>query len=308
LNLDPDGLSFWAGDLVNTEVYRFNIDSGATIGSKIDAGSGLAGICLLGELTASVPPVDGSVQGDPHFKTWHGKRFDYHGECDLVLLHSSTFASGLGLDIHIRTQIRRDMSYISSAVIRIGTNVLEVASKGDYCLNGVADADLPSEFSGFAFSHSQPNDHPHVFEVHLGGRERIKLNTYKDFVSVLIEQGENKHLGDSVGLMGEFTTGHMLARTGKTILNDPNAFGQEWQVLENEPKLFQELRLPQHPQVCTLPNPKEASALRRRRLAESPYLEKAAEVACAHWGEGKDDCIFDVLATGDLELAEAFAY
>jgi hypothetical protein len=42
--------------------------------------------------------------------------------------------------------------------------------------------------SGFAFSHTQPTDKQHVFEVHLGGRERIKLKTYKDFVSVLIEQ------------------------------------------------------------------------------------------------------------------------
>jgi hypothetical protein len=62
---------------------------------------------------------------------------------------------------------------------------------------------LPAEFSGFAFSHA-PTDKQHVFEVHLGGRERIKLKTYKDFVSVLIEQGLNKHFADSVGLMGDF--------------------------------------------------------------------------------------------------------
>jgi hypothetical protein len=57
------------------------------------------------------------------------------------------------------------MSYISSAELRIGTDVLEIASEGDYYLNGVAGADLPSEFSDFAFSYSQPNDYQHVFEV-----------------------------------------------------------------------------------------------------------------------------------------------
>jgi hypothetical protein len=123
---------------------------------------------------------NGKAQGDPHFKTWQGHHFDFHGVCDLILLQSKEFESGLGLDVHIRTHIRRDMSYISSAALRIGTDVLEVESQGVYYLNGVADADLPSEFGGFEFLHTQPTDKQHVFEVHLGVRERIKVKTYKD--------------------------------------------------------------------------------------------------------------------------------
>jgi hypothetical protein len=61
----------------------------------------------------------------------------------------------------------------------------------------------------------------------LGGRERIKLKTTKDFVSVLIEQGLSKHFGKSVGLMGDFGMGRMMARDGKSILDDANAFGQD---------------------------------------------------------------------------------
>jgi hypothetical protein len=247
------------------------------------------------------------VGGDPHFKTWLGQRFDFQGECDLVLIHTEAFESGLGLDVHIRTKIRRDFSYISSAVLRMGKDVLEVGSKGVYFLNGVAGADLPSEFSGFAFSHTQPLDQQHVFEVHLGGQERIKLKTYKDFVSVLVEQGNFKHLGGSIGLMGDFDNGNMLARDGTTVLEDPIAFGQEWQVLDTEPTLFQSLRFPQHPFECTFPSPDVTKKL-RRRLSESSYLEEAAEVACAHWGEDKDDCVYDVLATGDLGMAEVGAY
>jgi hypothetical protein len=215
----------------------------------------------------------------------------------------------LGLDVHIRTKIRRDMSYISSAALRIGSDVLEVESQGVYYLNGVLSAALPAEFSGIAFSHTQPNDKQHVFEVHLGGRERIKLKTYKDFVSVLIEQGRNEHFGDSAGLMGDFRLGHMIARDGKSVIDDANAFGQEWQVLDTEPSLFQTVRLPQHPQqVCTLPPPMQASQLRRRLSESSSVDELAAEKACAHWGEGKDDCVFDVLMTGDLEMAVVGAY
>jgi hypothetical protein len=231
------------------------------------------------------------------------------GECDLVLIHSSAFGSGLGLDIHIRTKMRRDMSFISSAALRIGSDVIEVESQGVYYLNGVLNAaPLPTDFSGFAFTHTQPTDKQHVFEVYLGGRERIKLNTYKDIVSVLIEQGHNKHFSDSVGLMGDFRTGHMVARDGKAVIEDANAFGQEWQVLDTEPSLFQTVRLPQHPTVCTLPSPMQASQLRRRLLETSSVDELAAEKACEHWGEGKDDCVFDVLTTGDLEMAMVGAY
>jgi hypothetical protein len=251
---------------------------------------------------------DGGANGDPHFKTWRGEHFDFHGECDLVLLQSKEFESGLGLDVHIRTKMRRDMSYISSAVLRIRTDVLEVESQGIYYVNGVAGAVLPSEFGGFEFLHTQPTDKQHVFEVHLGGKERIKVKTYKDFVSVLFEQAELKHFGKSVGLMGAFGTGHMIGRDGKTVIDDANAFGQEWQVLDTEPSLFQTVRFPQHPTVCTMPTPVQASQLRRRLSEESEGAELAAEKACEHWGEGKDDCVFDVLTTGDLDMAVAGTY
>jgi hypothetical protein len=254
-------------------------------------------------------PGEGSAQGDPHFKTWRGQHFDYHGECDLVLLHNAEFESGLSLDVHIRTKLRHDMSYISSAALRIGSDVLEVESHGVYYLNGVAGAALPAEFSGFEFLHTQPTDKQHVFEVHLGGRERIKLKAYKEFVSVLIEQGQQEHFADSVGLMGDFAHGVQLSRDGKTVIDDANAFGQEWQVLDTEPSLFQTLRFPQYPHTCTMPTPVQASQLRRRLSETSSVDEAAAEKACEHWGEqGKDDCIFDVLTTGDLEMAMVGAY
>jgi hypothetical protein len=214
----------------------------------------------------------------------------------------------LGLDVHIRTKLRRDMSYISSAALRIGSDVLEVESQGVYYLNGVAGAALPAEFSGFAFSHTQPTDKQHVFEVHLGGNERILVKTYKDFVSVLVKEGENKHFADSAGLMGDFRMGDMIARDGKTVIEDANAFGQEWQVLNTEPSLFHTVRFPQHPNGCTMPPPMQASQVRRRLLESSSIDELAAETACAHWGEGKDACVFDVLTTGDLEMALVGAY
>jgi hypothetical protein len=45
------------------------------------------------------------------------------------------------------------MSFVSSAVLRVGSDVLEVESQGGSYLNGVANAQA-TEFSGFAFSHA----------------------------------------------------------------------------------------------------------------------------------------------------------
>jgi hypothetical protein len=170
-------------------------------------------------------------------------------------------------------------------------------------------ADLPDEFAGFALTHTQPTAKQHLFDVYLGGVEHLKIKTYHDFVSVLIEKGNSEHFHHSVGLMGDFTMGHMIARDGKTVIDDANAFGQEWQVRNTDPFLFHTLRFPQHPNVCTMPTPVQANHLRRRLAETSSADEAAAEKACAHWGEqGKDDCVFDVLTTGDLEMAVAGAY
>jgi hypothetical protein len=57
-----------------------------------------------------------------------------------------------------------------------------------------------------------------------------------------------------------------------------------------------------------MPTSVQASPL-SRRLSESSVDEiVAAERACEHWGDGKDDCVFEVLTTGGLEMAMVGAY
>jgi hypothetical protein len=56
------------------------------------------------------------------------------------------------------------------------------------------------------------------------------------------------------GLMGEYYNRKMLARDGGTIMNDTDEFGAEWQVHEDEPKLFRIFsREPQHPHATCKP-------------------------------------------------------
>ena len=118
----------------------------------------------------------------------------------------------------------------------------------------------------------------------------------------------------SVGLMGSFESGSMVTRSGDVItVEQANLFGQEWQVNDKDPQLFVEKRFPQWPQQCILPvkkveNNGDTATVRHRRLTGSTMSQEQAEFACAAWGEDVKNCVKDVMATGDLELAEAGSY
>ena len=219
-----------------------------------------------------------------------------------MFLSSPGFARGLGLDIHIRTTIRDTFSFIEAAAIKIGDDILEVSGWGDYMLNGVVTADLPATLGGFAITYEMINKKKHEFDIAYDDGSHIRIRTVKDLVSV--EMIDAKNLQDSTGLMGQFATGKLLARDGVTNLgHSPDAFGMEWQVKQDEPKLFDEVdRFPQAPAICEMP---EVSAALLRRLGEGISRE-AAEKACAHWpSKAQHLCVNDVIAMNDLEAAHA---
>jgi cysteine-rich repeat protein len=63
LNLDPDGTSFWSGDAITTNFYRFEIDSGNILGGPFPSGGpSFFGICLLGEVAVVSPCGNGVLQ------------------------------------------------------------------------------------------------------------------------------------------------------------------------------------------------------------------------------------------------------
>ena len=74
-------------------------------------------------------------------------------------------------------------------------------------------------------------------------------------------------------------------------------------VQESEPKLFQKLVSPQHPDKCQMP-----LTVERRRLEEVAMNEDWARDACSHVVDGEDlmDCIYDVVMTGDVEMAQDY--
>jgi len=265
---------------------------------------------------------NGGVGGDPHFKTWTGGRYDYHGICDMILLQNPHFSADehdvdvhqqylqedqAGMDIHIRTVKTKQWSYISSAVLRIGEETFEVTTEEGnepkYFLNKVERDDLSKGLTGFSISSVKKSQFQLDFVVDLGASGTITFRTFKKMIRVDVHALSDDAFGSSLGLMGQYGSGRWMARDRKTVMEDVIEFGMEWQVLPEEPMLFHKVAGPQAPNKCEVPS---ASASRRRLLDSSITLEEA-RIACSRVDEDERDmCIFDVLAMDDKDVAGAY--
>jgi hypothetical protein len=258
-----------------------------------------------------------AVFGDPHFKTWAGEYYDFHGVCDLMLIKNPEFENRLGMDIHVRSTRMGVWSYISSAAIRIGDDILEIAGgQGEkkFWINGALGENieindsghgtkLTSTLSGYPIIFRQLNKKQREFVVELGKGDKIVFTTWNAFVGVHFKKPNEEHFQKSVGLMGSFPEGLKLARDNTSVIDELDVFGQEWQVLASEPKLFHNIEGPQHPIGCEIPRYSEM----RRRLGESTTTIEEARKACANLNvDVMDLCVFDVMATGDESIVGAY--
>jgi len=253
------------------------------------------------------PPVTGGSFGDPHFMTWTGDYYDFHGACDLVLATSAQWK----MAAHIRTKRRYDSySYIESAALQLGEDVLEVGAYGSYMLNGVSNADLSDVqlANQYSVTRVAKNDRDISFVIAISEDEHIVLKAYKDLVSIQFQNMNASDLEDVVGMMGSIQTGTKYARDGAIILEDDTDFGMEWQVRPGtDPELFQTKPSVQYPTPCLLPDP-VATKDHRRRLVETTITQEDATVACQKYFSTRaamEACIYDILATHDLQAANA---
>jgi len=256
--------------------------------------------------TTPAPTKKSNSGADPRFHMWNGVWFAFHGECDIVLLQCSNFADGAGLFIHARTEIRTQYSFIRNLAFRIGDEVFEVAGQHEYYLNGVARVNAPSIYAGFSVK--RMNETMRCGELGLCAKViaysldlaefgKVVVTIWRDFIYIAIS-GTNIGFNGSVGLLGNWGKPGKFARDNRTVLDDDNAFGEEWQVLKSEPMIFHEKRAPQHPQRCN-PAPK----VMERRF-EDPQAETDARKACSRLsGEEFEMCIVDVMLTGDINMA-----
>jgi len=255
------------------------------------------------------------TKGDPHFKTWKGEHFEYHGQCDMVLTKDSDFADGLGLEVQIRTKLVRFWSYIKAASIRIGNDVLEMEGSTNpddhethYWFNFEYQGEV-TEIGGFPVSISKRGYLKRSFEIDLNSKypdQKIIFTTFREFVAVEF-RGTAASFGHTVGMLGDYKTGRTLARDGVSVIDDFAELGNEWQVLPADPKLFHVMSEPQFPKRCIVPE--DPHGERRRRLEESTISVDEAEAACSKkLSDSLDikDCVYDILATQDLDMVGAF--
>eukprot|EP00526_Cylindrotheca_closterium_P008143 CAMPEP_0113659014 /NCGR_PEP_ID=MMETSP0017_2-20120614/32092_1 /TAXON_ID=2856 /ORGANISM="Cylindrotheca closterium" /LENGTH=653 /DNA_ID=CAMNT_0000573457 /DNA_START=20 /DNA_END=1981 /DNA_ORIENTATION=+ /assembly_acc=CAM_ASM_000147 len=253
------------------------------------------------------------IGGDPHITTWKDEHYEFHGQCDLVLAKDPDFAEGMGLDVHIRTKIVRYWSYIQSAAIRIGDDILEIQggtemnTEAEYWINFEHLGDLTT-FAGFPVIQESNKIHRRSYTIDLNSKypgKKIVIDLYREFVRVKLGGGLDI-FGNTVGLLGDPRSGDLLARDGVTSFDDYIDFGNEWQVLPSDGRLFRELAHPHFPERCL--QPEDPQGDRRRRLAESSISIEQAEAACASLKDPLTikDCVYDVLATQDLDMIGAF--
>lgn len=258
------------------------------------------------------PTPRGASSGDPHFKTWTGDKYDYHGECDLVLVDNPSFSNGLGLRLHIRTTSVKHFSFIEKVALQIGDDVLEFDNDVENFLINGAKVEKDRKHHKTMLGDYVVRRDPKAISVRLAdgtgphqhtGAGKIDFHMRKNgFPAIIVDAGHSDIFKGSLGLLGEWGTGRKVARDGKTVIElehgDATAFALEWQVRDTEPMLFKDSRFPQYPTVCTPP-----AKMLGDRLGSSSF-RKEAEEACAHWKEDKEDCIFDVMATQDVLVAE----
>ena len=237
--------------------------------------------------------------------------YSYHGQCDLVMARSPSFGEGLGLDLHIRTEMINEgaWSFISNAALRIGEDVLEIAAKDSSILvNGKSvDLSLPMAFAGqySIVRMEQDNDGSKrvIVVVKLDDDEKILFSTFKNMLNVRIEA----YLADTEGLLGVHDKPGMVGRDHDVVLTDPNEMGAQWQVKDSDSILFSEVRGPQYPEMCILPS--QAVTNRRRLQQHSKEHRQLTAKACADVPAGMYDfCFEDVLVTGHYDLANEYGF
>jgi von Willebrand factor type D domain len=249
----------------------------------------------------------GGGGGDPHFRTYDGTMYSYHGQCDLVMARSQDFGSNLGLDLHIRTEIVTGWSLISNSAIRIGEDVFELSNDGSYYFNGAKDVELPVHLAGryevmksVVQIEGKDSDNEMFrsrFEIKLDGKESITMTLFRQMISVKV----NAILSGTEGMLGMHGIDGMVGRDHVSIFSDPNEMGTEWQVDDSEPMLFHDIRAPQFPETCILPS----VSSRRLRMAD----RRRAEEACAGVETGMIEfCIEDVMVTGDQNIVHSYGF
>ena len=178
-----------------------------------------------------------------------------------------------------------------------------------YWVNGKAGPALvdshvqPFTIGGHAVRFRVLSESQFQFKIFLENKQNIVLRSVKQFMKVDLQNHLDDTFKKSRGLLGTYEDGLMLARDAETVFEDPIAFGKNWQVQADEPMLFHNVDGVQAPEQCQMPDAAQSS----RRLGEMTMTRARAMKACRGAdASDKENCISDVMATGDVDMAGAY--
>ena len=256
------------------------------------------------DITVPTSGGSGSGIGDPHFESWSTQKYDFQGICDLVLLHSVEYGNHSGLDINIRTSEIEGTSYISTAVVKIGSSKLEVHEDGSYFFNDELNIPLPDTFSDSTLSYVVVEGWLPQWTITSPRGGVIFVQIFNKMVDIKLSGFLSETITDSRGLMGDFDSGFLVDREGKWMF-DADEFGAEWQVRDFEPVLFHNEREPKYPTTCQMPN-SDAVDRRIAELSQVP-LDEAKE-SCKDSGKYFEECVKDLRLSGNLETGKYYEH
>jgi von Willebrand factor type D domain len=280
----------------------------------------------------------GGGGGDPHFRTYDGTVYSYHGECDLIMTRSTAFDNGMGLDIHSRTaMVGKSWSLISNAAIRIGKDIYEITNQDTTYVNAVEQIEYPFILAGkypvtkeiemlggttnewneeFKTETNQLEPRIH-YTIDLSSRSdttpptdssknQIKINIYRNMISVRVDA----YVNDAEGMLGVHDAKGLVGRDHHTVYEDINDMGAAWQVRDTDVSLFVNRGSVMYPEECKVPTKAAVSETHRqlRSYADTKKMEEAKSACANVSSDVYSFCIEDVLRTGDISMVHGFVF
>jgi len=252
---------------------------------------------------------------DPHFKTWNGDKYDFHGECDMIHVTNDH------LDLHIRTQsIWSDehsgngWSGVVLAALRFDDDILEVNALEE---NAVSVNGDPVTLDTFTLDDVYPvqisttNTGKKSVKVTMSGGQYIEFLFHLESLVIRMDAHGSDFYG-SQGMAGNWNQPGLIGRDSVRsfdLKNERTLYAMQWEVNvdRGDPVLFSTPPIHKCSDVPQAPPMEEKDEA--RRLVDVEFAKVLCDSIAPEGSEWREDCIFDMIRSNfDEEVLENPTY